>query len=464
MSLTLIVLAMFFSVVTAIRPLRIGKISIDMVTGPVLALAVLVFSGVIDSDTMALGIKGTGPLRPWEIVVIFFTSAYVSISLEVTGILDFFSYKIVHKAGGNGLKLFLFFYLFSCFLTVFTSNDIVILILTPIIFYLGKHAALNIIPLLFAEFFGANTLSMLLYIGNPTNIIVGNALSIGFLEYTRVMWIPTVTAGVANLVLLFVFFRKALTVKFKPHFGVGFSVRNWADAVISCGLLLLMLATLTFSRPLGLPIWVVTSFFAGVFMAEDLAFGFYYTIKHKFLPASEIIKDEREVFRLYGIPEERHEFWIAIKRIPWKILPFTLVFFILVAALGKLGAVDRLASLIAVYSGDLASSIAVNGILGFISANVINNQPMTILFSNVLISESFKISHQAFKGGAYAVIIASNLGANLTLFGALAGLMWRRILETKGLEISYSDFLKTGVFITPVVFILSLAALYLVLL
>jgi arsenical pump membrane protein len=369
----------------------------------------------------------------------------------------------VHRAQGSGVKLFFFFYLFSCFLTVFTSNDIVILILTPIIFYLGKHAKLNIIPILYAEFFGANTLSMLLYIGNPTNIIVGNALGLGFLEYTKIMLLPTLTAAFAGLAFLYLFFKKTLTEKFKPHFGVGFSVRNWVDAAISCVLLMAMLATLTASQTLKIPIWVVTSVFAAIFIFEDLVFGLYYTVKHKSLPRSEIIKDEQEVFRLYGIPEQRHEFWIAVKRVPWKILPFTAVFFILVAGLNKYGAVDWLAGLLAGFSSSLAGSIAVNGIMGFFLANIVNNQPMTILFSNILISESFKISPLALSGGSYAVIIASNLGANLTLLGALAGLMWRRILEVKGVEISYIDFMKVGFTITPVVFILSLATLYFVL-
>jgi Na+/H+ antiporter NhaD/arsenite permease-like protein len=223
-----------------------------------------------------------------------------------------------------------------------------------------------------------------------------------------------------------------------------------------------MLGTLTASRASNLPIWVVTSAFALIFVAEDLSFGAYYTLKHKSLPASEILKDEQEVFRLYGIPEHRHEFWITVKRIPWKILPFTLVLFILVAGLGKYGAVDKLAEMVAGASSTLGGSIAANGIFGFFLANIMNNQPMTILFSNVLISESFKISPLALKGGAYAVIIASNLGANLTLFGALAGLMWRKILKTKGLDVSYTDFIKTGLAITPIVFGLSLVTLYLV--
>lgn len=54
-------------------------------------------------------------------------------------------------------------------LTIFTSNDIVILTFTPFICYFSKNAKINPIPYLVAEF-AATTYSMMLIIGNPTNI------------------------------------------------------------------------------------------------------------------------------------------------------------------------------------------------------------------------------------------------------------------------------------------------------
>jgi arsenical pump membrane protein len=88
---------------------------------------------------------------------------------------------------------------------------------------------------------------------------------------------------------------------------------------------------------------------------------------------------------------------------------------------------------------------------------------MTILLSNILINENIQLSALNLQGAAYAVIIASNLGANLTFMGALAGLLWKKILNTKGFKVSYFDFLKTGLTITPSVFLLTLGALYFVL-
>ena len=94
------------------------------------ALFVLLALQVVGVGTIVSGIIGNGQLVPWEIIVIFFSALYVSVSTDVTGIFDFLAYTITHRANGNGYKLFLLLYAFTCTITVFTSNDIDILTLT----------------------------------------------------------------------------------------------------------------------------------------------------------------------------------------------------------------------------------------------------------------------------------------------------------------------------------------------
>lgn len=443
MQIALILLAVAFTIFAAIRPFKIGKFPINIATSSILSLLLLVVFQVIDLSFIELGILGNGQLNPWEIIVIFFTVAYVSISLDVTGILDYIAYKIVHKAKGSGTKLFFFFYLFSCILTIFTSNDIVILTLTPIIFYLSKHADINITPLLFAEFFGANTLSTLLYIGNPTNIIIGNALNLDFVKYTEVMLVPTLVAAVLNIALLYIIFKDQITKKFKPKVSDRVLVKNWSSAIGGAVLVLCMLAALTLSSYLNIKIWQVTLAFSIVFVCKDLIFYLLDKIQSK--------------------SARTNYFWAALKRVPWRILPFVASFFIFVEGLNHYGLIDHLAQIAANFSTSLFSGIFVNGFVGLFLSNLINNQPATIFLSYILTSESFVVSKEVLKGSAYAVNISTSLAANITLIGALAGLMWQKILKDKGVEISYIDFLKKGLVITPFVFIISLISLYFVL-
>jgi arsenical pump membrane protein len=440
MDIVLIVLSIFFCLAVIIKPEKIKGIPLNIFTGSALVISLLSLLQVIDLETIRLGVIGGGQIEPWKIIMIFFTLAYTSISLDETGILNYISYKIVHRSKNNGLKLFIFFYLLAGFLTIFTSNDVVILTLTPIIFYLGKHGKINIIPILFAQFFGANTFSMLLYIGNKTNIIIGNAVNLGFLEYTKVMWFPTLIAATANLLLLYLFFRKKISKKIEINKESFAFVENWSEAILKSSLMILGLLFLIFSEKIGMPIWLITSYLALAFIILDLLIYLYKKNKNN----SNSLKNKAV---------------ISFIKMPWSILPFVLTFFILIAKINSYGIIDYLVINSSHVFNSLEKGIFINGIIGFFMANIINNQPMSILFSNILINENIEMSKEVFQASVYSIIIASNLGANLSMIGALAGLMWKKILKNKGLDINYFQFLKVGIIITPIVFALSLLSL-----
>jgi len=452
METLIIIIAILFCVFLAIRPVR----WLNMATGPLLILALLFIFQVIDLGTIWQGIIDNGQMQPWKILVIFFSVAYVSISTDMTGIFDYIAYRVIRAANGSGFRLFVFFYIFACLLTTVTSNDIVILTLTPIIFYLGRHAKLNVVPLLFAEFFGANAASMLLFISSPTNIIIGTSLGIGFSEYLSNMWLPTLVAIVINLVLLVVVFRKKITQKYTVKKSSNYHVRNWFDALMSSGMLLLMLVLLILSDKFDLSIWIITLTFAAIFIVQDLVFGLYYHIKESRLSPAQLKKGKD----VYGIPENKNEFWMAWQRVPWKILPFIAVIFVLVQGLNDYGFIDILATVLSNVSTTVFSGIFIMGSAAFVLANMIIDQPMTILMSNVLTSDNFLVSESVRNASAYAILIASNLATNLTIIGALAGLMWKQILRTKGIKISYRDFLIKGLQITPIVFVVTCLTLW----
>jgi Na+/H+ antiporter NhaD/arsenite permease-like protein len=51
----------------------------------------------------------------------------------------------------------------------------------------------------------------------------------------------------------------------------------------------------------------------------------------------------------------------------------------------------------------------------------------------------------------FALILGSNFGANFTPIGALAGIMWSKILLDKGITIRFKDFLRYGLLVMPAV-------------
>ena len=69
---------------------------------------------------------------------------------------------------------------------------------------------------------------------------------------------------------------------------------------------------------------------------------------------------------------------------------------------------------------------------------------MSVLFSFVL-----EYCYPAnLIAAVYAVIIGSNIGAFLTPFGALAGIMWMNVVKSTGIRYSFVQFVKYGVIIS----------------
>ena len=83
------------------------------------------------------------------------------------------------------------------------------------------------------------------------------------------------------------------------------------------------------------------------------------------------------------------------------------------------------------------------------------------LFTQILFSPSFTLEGSLKYGAMLALIMGSNFGANFTLIGALAGIMWHRILLDKEVRISFKEFAINGLKIMP--FVVLLAGLALIL-
>lgn len=443
--------AIFFSVVGAVRPTKVGALSINIVTAPLIATFCLLALGVIDFGTLADGLIGNGSIVPWQILVIFFTVAYVSISTDLTGLFDVLAFRIVRIAKGNTKKLFIGFFILTAVFTIFTSNDIVILTLTPIILYLGKHADIQVIPFLFAEYFAANTLDALLVIGSPTNIIIANALSLGFLDYFQTMFVPTLVATITTLITLLILYRKGHWKDYTVN-RTHVYVKSVFDIRLSAILLLTMFVTLLFSERLNVPIWTITSIFAGIFITIDTV-SYFFT-----KPGVHPIR--KEVLRM---KDEECDTYAVLKRMPWSILPFITTMFIIIGSLMHTDLAERIVTLISRSVTNEFEAVFTFGAAGALLVNVINDQPMSILLSGILTHPALTLSPAVHTAAAYATALASNLGTNLTLIGALAGLMWARILKEHSIHISYFQFLKVGIVVMPIVTFSSLLTLWVVL-
>jgi Na+/H+ antiporter NhaD/arsenite permease-like protein len=176
-------LAIFIvSIIFVIRPVsiptprRIPQIPINLTTAPILAIALLWAAQCIDPLVFRNGIVGTEGVKPYNIIILFFSLAYMAITLDITGILQAAAFWVSNMGGSNGWKLYFYFYIMLTLLSILLGNDPVILSGTAFLVYYTQIAELSPTAWIMSEFAAANTASMVLFVGNPTNVCLSHRI------------------------------------------------------------------------------------------------------------------------------------------------------------------------------------------------------------------------------------------------------------------------------------------------
>ena len=200
-------MAIFFVIV----PVRLGRWFVfNYVTVPPLCVALLLASTCLSPATLWAGVRGDpSAIEPFSILLLLYGLAYGCISIDVSGVLAWLAARLAAGAQ-SPLRLFVVLFGLSSAFTVLTSNDVVILTLTPIVCDVCASVRRAPEPFLVSMFFGANIWSALLIIGNPTNLIVGTSYQLGFATYAAWMSVPSIAAGCVSMAALLLYFRREL--------------------------------------------------------------------------------------------------------------------------------------------------------------------------------------------------------------------------------------------------------------
>ena len=138
--------------------IKIGKIKIDTywIIALLGALILLIFQFAPIKEVFNQLTKKDS-INPIKIIILFFSMTIISIFLDELGLFHYLACLATRKAKGNQYLLFGILYFLTAALTIFTSNDIVILTFTPFICFFCKNSKINPIPYLVGEFAAANT-------------------------------------------------------------------------------------------------------------------------------------------------------------------------------------------------------------------------------------------------------------------------------------------------------------------
>ena len=97
---------------------------------PIIGAVFLMICGRIGFFKVVDAFSENTSVNPLKILVLFLSMTVFSLVLEQTGFFSYVSSAVLKKAGNNQFSIFISFYLIISLLTVFTSNDIIILTFT----------------------------------------------------------------------------------------------------------------------------------------------------------------------------------------------------------------------------------------------------------------------------------------------------------------------------------------------
>ena len=125
--------------------LKIGKFKLDWywIIALLGAVSLIVF-GQIDVNFLFAELIKDSSINPIKILVLFICMTILSVFLDEVGFFGYLAGKTLALAKNSQFKLFTWLYVIVSFLTVFTSNDIIILTFTPFILYFAKNAKIEL--------------------------------------------------------------------------------------------------------------------------------------------------------------------------------------------------------------------------------------------------------------------------------------------------------------------------------
>lgn len=415
---TLVFLITLIFVIWQPKGLQIGTTAI---VGAVVALIV----GVVDANDVFSVIDIV-----WDATLAFIGIIIISMILDEIGFFEYAAIKMAKFSRGNGHLMFVYILLLGALVAAFFANDGAALILTPIL--LAKMKYLKMKPLaifafLMAGGFIGDSASNPLVISNLTNIVTVGYFDIGFVEYAKNMFLPNLLSIFASIAILWVYFRKDIPL------SVDVSTLPEASSVIK-----------------NQTMFMFSWFFLALLMA-----GYFIGDMYN-LPVSIFALGGALVFLYIANRYKAVKPIMTIKAAPWQVVWFSIGLYVVVYGLNNAGFTDVIASWIFELKnhGDAVAVIG-TGFLSAIISSVMNNMP-TIMVMDIAIDKVGYVGNEAL---VYANILGSNLGPKMTPIGSLATLLWLHVLEKKGVKITWAEYMKVGLVITPPVLLVALIGL-----
>jgi Na+/H+ antiporter NhaD/arsenite permease-like protein len=346
-------------------------------------------------------------------IVLLFSMMLIVANLRLAGFFDWITEWIIQRLHPHHLLPTVIFTsgLFSAFLV----NDIVCLVMTPLVLRMARRLGLPPIPYVVAVATASNIGSTATITGNPQNMLIGSLSGIPYLEFL----VHLGPVAIAGLFLDWALLRRLYLPGSVDRVPVAaaLSAPEFQHAPIR-------------KKPVVVLLIVLAGFLVGVQAAMMAAIG----------AALLLITRTVDPRKMYD-------------EVDWGLLVFFLGLFVIVGGAERAGLTNSLLRPVATWN---LHRIPMFVVVTTLLCNLVSNVPAVMLLRTLV--SGFPDPHT----GWLSLAMASTLAGNLTITGSVANIIVVERAAADGVHVGFREYFRVGLPVTVATLLMGSAWLWLI--
>ena len=372
-----------------------------------------------------------------EILAVVFGLFLLVRGAERSGLFQLLAVQIM-RASGSPIAFAVILMTFAFILALFVSNIGAMLIMASITITMARSLKIKPQTLLIFQSFVINIGGMVLWMGSIPNIIIGLEAGLSFMDFVVNVMPLGVILYLVTLVIFIRMFKSDYTPEPEEEFR-DLEFKEWIERAIE-------VSGLHGSR-------VNTGMITAAIIMILTIIGFVVYESYNMTPAFVAL-----FCGFLMVLSQTRDPSVILREIDLSTILFLAGMFIMINGLGKVGIIEALSQSLQglLGSSPLRASVILMWLSGVISS-VVDNIPVATSLSpivrDMVVDKSWGILW-------WGLVIGANLGGCMTPIGSPSNVIAMGVSEQEGYPIPFNQFLKLGIMLTVIYFIISMIYIY----
>jgi len=408
----------------------IGIEAVHRTYAALLGASLFVFMGAITSEDFLHFID-------LEILIVVFGLLLLVRGAERSGLFQLLAVQIM-RASSSPMAFAVISLTFAFTLALFVSNIGAMLIMASITTTMARSLKIKPQTLLIFQSFVINIGGMVLWMGSIPNIIIGLEAGLSFMDFV----VNVMPLGVILYLVTLVIFIRMFKADYTPEPEEEFRDLEFGERI---------------ERAIEVSGLHVSRINAGMIIAAVIMIltivGFVVYERFNMSPAFVAL-----FCGFLMVLSQTRDPSVILREIDLSTILFLAGMFVMINGLAKIGIIEALSqSLFAVLgSSPLRASVILMWLSGVVSS-VVDNIPVATSLSPIVRD---MVVDQSWEVLWWGLVIGANLGGCMTPIGSPSNVIAMGVSEQEGYPIPFNQFLKLGVMLTILYFIISMAYIY----